>query len=168
MERWARLSLTWPFKNYCKTLFTPFKLCEFRVQILVFLKSIAEVPFQSSCAKNILWNCCEFSFFFWEYIALIYYVIGDLEFFPCWCWGFLKNVCFLHFFFVTFLVIIIVMSVKLGNLRPCRRLGSLCMLHSLLSDVVLWVRQRVSQNVSKRPLKLTCKPSFGIFTQAVA
>lgn len=48
----SSVTYIWPSKNYRETLFTPFKLFEFRV--LVFLKSIARVPFQSSCAKNIL------------------------------------------------------------------------------------------------------------------
>lgn len=151
---WAHLSLTWPFKNYCEILFTCFKLFEFRVQVLGFLKSIAEVPIQSSCGKNILWNCCEFSFFVWEHIALIYYVIWDWSLFLAgvefWVFFYL---CFLHFFFVTFLVTTI-MSVKLGNLRTCTKLGSLCTLHRLLSNAGLWVRKRVSQNTSKHPLSL--------------
>lgn len=131
MERWANLSLIWPFKNYCGTLFTPFKLFEFRVQILVFLKSIAKVPFQSSCAKNVLWNRYEFSFFVSECIALIYYyIIGDLESFPCWCWFFFLNVLFISFL-VTILVIKTTISVKLGNLRACTRLASLCVLHKV-------------------------------------
>lgn len=142
MERWAHLSLIWPFKNYCKTLFTPFKLFEFRVQVLVFLKSIAKVPFQSSCAKNIFWNCYEFSFFVWECIALIYYyIIGDLESFLCWCW-FFSNKVFSMTFLVTILVIMIIISAKLGNLRCCTRLGLLCMLHKVFCLMLVWELDR--------------------------
>lgn len=73
-----------------------------------------------------------FSFFFWEHIALIYYVTGVL------ISGVEHDVHFLkqkpvHFFFATFLLIRVTMFVYIGNLRPCTGLGSLYTLQKVFS-----------------------------------
>lgn len=131
MERWAHLSFIWPFKNYWDNFYS-----FYIIWVQSSSSGIPEINSKSPisvqlCKEYFFEIFYEFSFFVWECIAFIYYyIIGDLECFPCWCW-FFSNKVFSITFLVTILVIMIIISAKLGNLRCCTRLGLLCVLHKV-------------------------------------